>query len=624
MFPFVRRTGNSVRPARSISIVQVHMRNFSPSAARLAGEFVATRGNMQLHRIKEMLERIDRTNRPSEKIEVVKQYEDVRPVLELTYDPHVKYYVKSSSVIKHLARFPEDIERSSSRPVSSIFVPGDEEVSNHPTLESLLEALRKKEANIFDIISFMQKNGVFATARTVEDVQRANEVRGAQGLSALSVFLRVIDKDLNVGFGPKLFEHVGWTLQKDAERSLIAHAKRNGVELSDPPKEEPVFDMAMPDTMRLEPALGKTVLAEDVPKLFADPNGAQWYGSRKLDGVRCLVVVDVEIEESEYFESSNIKVTRAKCYSRTGKAFHVLQPLLDDIEKLCTNWTDLIRILESEPSLSENTYKYKYLSGIFSENKRFVLDGELCVLKESKDEEGVLVEDFKEVVGKVRRKTGSADDIRMFILDMIPWSNFDRHANKGTADMPAQQKSFSQRQEDVIAVLQRMDDITIEGEDHSLLWLLQEPMNSPEEVEGLIATASEEGWEGIVLRRDVRYEGKRTANIRKYKAWLDAEYEVKDIEINTMRLPVDGIYEDRPALASLIIEHKGVPVNVGSGFTNSQRIEFAKDPSLIIGKQVTVEYFGESTSDARDKKGGGLSLRFPRIKHIWEGEKRDV
>jgi hypothetical protein len=38
---------------------------------------------MQLHRIKEMLERIDRTNRPSEKIEVVKQYEDVRPVLEL-------------------------------------------------------------------------------------------------------------------------------------------------------------------------------------------------------------------------------------------------------------------------------------------------------------------------------------------------------------------------------------------------------------------------------------------------------------------------------------------------------------------------------------------------------------
>jgi len=76
-----------------------------------------------------------------------------------------------------------------------------------------------------------------------------------------------------------------------------------------------------------------------------------------------------------------------------------------------------------------------------------------------------------------------------------------------------------------------------------------------------------------------------------------------------MRLPVDGIYEDRPALASLIIEHKGerpcqgihrdvrliqhcvsgVPVKVGSGFTNSQRIEFAKDPSLIVSSLTMLE-----------------------------------
>jgi hypothetical protein len=76
-----------------------------------------------------------------------------------------------------------------------------------------------------------------------------------------------------------------------------------------------------------------------------------------------------------------------------------------------------------------------------------------------------------------------------------------------------------------------------------------------------------------------------------------------------MRLPVDGIYEDRPALASLIIEHKGerpcqgshrdvrliqhcvsgVSVNVGSGFTNSQRIEFAKDPSLIVSSLTMLE-----------------------------------
>ena len=129
-----------------------------------------------------------------------------------TYDPHVKYHVKSSSIIKHLTRYPEEINRTPEIAASSIFIPGEEEEpAFYPTVESLLTALESRDANIFDILAFMNKNGVFDTARTVQDVQRASEVRGAQGLSALSVFLRVIDKDLNVGFGPKLFEHVGWT-----------------------------------------------------------------------------------------------------------------------------------------------------------------------------------------------------------------------------------------------------------------------------------------------------------------------------------------------------------------------------------------------------------------------------
>ena len=83
MFSLSRRIGTSARSTRAIGLVRTSVRNFTASAACLAAQFVATRGNMQLHRIKEMLERVDQTNRPSGKIEVVKQYEDVRPVLEL-------------------------------------------------------------------------------------------------------------------------------------------------------------------------------------------------------------------------------------------------------------------------------------------------------------------------------------------------------------------------------------------------------------------------------------------------------------------------------------------------------------------------------------------------------------
>lgn len=45
---------------------------------------------------------------------------------------------------------------------------------------------------------------------------------------------------------------------------------------------------------------------------------------------------------------------------------------------------------------------------------------------------------------------------------------------------------------------------------------------------------------------------------------------------------------------------------------------------LQIGKQMTIEYFEESSSDKRGGKLGASSLRFPRIKTVWEEGKRDI
>jgi DNA ligase-1 len=41
---------------------------------------------------------------------------------------------------------------------------------------------------------------------------------------------------------------------------------------------------------------------------------------------------------------------------------------------------------------------------------------------------------------------------------------------------------------------------------------------------------------------------------------MDAEYTVLDAQFNTMRLPIDGVYADRMALANVWIGHKGKPV----------------------------------------------------------------
>jgi DNA ligase-1 len=70
---------------------------------------------------------------------------------------------------------------------------------------------------------------------------------------------------------------------------------------------------------------------------------------------------------------------------------------------------------------------------------------------------------------------------------------------------------------------------------------------------------------------------------------------------------------------SLIIEYENTDMNVGSGLSDEQRIEWYKNPELIIGKVITVQYFEETM----DSKTSIKSLRFPTLKVV-HGEERTV
>ena len=50
-------------------------------------------------------------------------------------------------------------------------------------------------------------------------------------------------------------------------------------------------------------------------------------------------------------------------------------------------------------------------------------------------------------------------------------------------------------------------------------------------------------------------------------------------------------------------------------FNQEQRIKYWLDED-IIGKTITVQYFEETSN-----QNGGISLRFPTVKHIYEGER---
>ena len=273
-----------------------------------------------------------------------------------------------------------------------------------------------------------------------------------------------------------------------------------------------------------------------------------WFASRKLDGVRCLAVVDFE----------------GKCtlYSRMGKEFTTLNKV-----KLAIEETGII-----------NT----------------VFDGEICLLDENGDE------DFQSVMKELRRKNHQIENPVFMLFDMIQRNDFDN--NKSTeilSDRLAKLRAFTYTSNENI--LRKLQQYIITGDDHFEQWS---------------KLSSDNNWEGFMLRKDAGYEGKRGKNLLKVKKFFDAEYKVIDFDIDDHEVVRDGQSVTLQLLAQVYIEHKGHRVKVGSGFTQEQRLQYMD--GSIVGKIITVQYFEETKNDK-----GGISLRFPTMKHV-HGDKREM
>lgn len=99
----------------------------------------------------------------------------------------------------------------------------------------------------------------------------------------------------------------------------------------------------------------------------------------------------------------------------------------------------------------------------------------------------------------------------------------------------------------------------------------------------------------------------------------DFEVRVDNIEVGKMStaLPGQGNVEYE-GVAALHITYEGNDVKVGAGLSREQRIAWMKDPSLIVGKIITVKYFERTVNQQ-----GKVSLRFPTLKVV-HGAERDT
>jgi DNA ligase-1 len=294
------------------------------------------------------------------------------------------------------------------------------------------------------------------------------------------------------------------------------------------------------------------------PKLasFGEGTDEEWYVSRKLDGVRCLAVVD---ENGE-----------CKLYSRMGKEFTTLDKVKEAIESTC----------------------------LFN----VVFDGEICLV----DEDGN--EDFQSVMKELRRKDHQIENPVFMMFDMLHKSDFEQREH--------QQPILSERLHTLRTYVGGNDSPfkDCETDKNILRYLDQSVVTDDRHFDTWAQMATDNNWEGFMLRKDVAYEGKRSKNLLKVKKFHDAEYKVTAVDFDRMRIVKDGREEYLDMLAQVWIEHKGYKVKVGSGFSQEQRLKYTQEP--IVGKTITVQYFEETSN-----QDGGISLRFPTVKHIYEGER---
>ena len=215
-----------------------------------------------------------------------------------------------------------------------------------------------------------------------------------------------------------------------------------------------------------------------------------WWASRKLDGVRCLAVVNYEGE--------------CTLYSRMGKELTTLNKVKEAIEA----------------------------TGIINT----VFDGEICLIDENGDE------DFQGIMKQLRRKDHQIENPAYMIFDMLHKPNFD--AQKGgpiLSERLAALRGFLTGRYITTNILRYTDQFQITDGRHFDKW-------------GQIAT--DNNWEGFMIRKDVSYEGKRTKNLLKVKKFYDAEYVVVDYDNDDHEVVRDGRSETIKMLAQVWIEHR--------------------------------------------------------------------
>ncbi len=288
---------------------------------------------------------------------------------------------------------------------------------------------------------------------------------------------------------------------------------------------------------------------------------------------------DLEIKDNHNYFANGILVHNCrlnvinnngtiKCYSRKGKEITTLGKLIEELKDKMPNNT--------------------------------VLDGEICLV----DENGL--ESFQGIMKEIKRKDHTIQNPLLLAFDYLTLEEFEN--KKGTTIYTERMKKLKE--------WYWQQEWNTPNKVAKHLSIINYEVYSPEALEEWSKKVKDYNWEGLMFRKDIGYEGKRSQYLLKYKMFQDAEFKVVGVENGEAQEVVNGVAHKIKAVGSLTIEYKGNKVGVGTGLSLEQRKRWYEHPEEIIGKTITVKFFSETID-----QNGKPSLRFPVLKYVYENNR---
>lgn len=229
------------------------------------------------------------------------------------------------------------------------------------------------------------------------------------------------------------------------------------------------------------------------------------------------------------------------------------------------------------------------LIDIFDEAKNLtngVYDGELLIgnADDYKDR------DVLQQTLKIVRKDGEKRNLILHVFDYVTIDEFNDGKSKKTY---IDRRKFIENEIDSKYKWIQVLPILYQGKDLDV-------------IPDMLTELETKGKEGLMLNTvNGLYVTKRTDQLLKIKTMNEFDEVVLDV------VEGDGKYKGK--LGAIVVNYKGFPLQVGSGFTDEQREYYFEHKDEIIGRVVTIQYFRESKN-----QNGGLSVSFPVFKTIRE------